>query len=875
MEGRYSVMFKATLFSVLALAFAGVSAYEFVPGVVAVPEGTASRSKIVWAADGTATNGIVSCYRQRVNLAKKPVTAKLASYLDDGGTVFVNGVPVKRRDDIAAHLVAGDNTIAVRLSNYFASSAMMYLVSCEDVEGGRFYIHSDGSVKGTVNPQPDGWQRPAFDDSSWPQVKVCGDVLAKPWAQNRELWREFTTPEEHDRLEKADAAMRSLPAGLEAEPDPVAHVVYCGSRPYIEINGKRHDAAVNICTAGDPYRDSAIVRCAQAGFEIVQLNLSMEKFYMGDDKPCAFEGLDASVERILHLDPAAYLMLGLRFGMVDWAKRNHDEQMGYASGPASPKDVDDYRGRPIRPSAASDRYRDLTLRIMREFAAYVNARPWAKRVIGIRPMSGVYGEWHPYGMFEAPDTGRRMQEKFSAHMKAKRGVEAQVPALAARRHPGCDLLDPTEDRLVLDYFEFHADVMADLLLAMADEAKRLFPERLVGAYYGYLFTSDPPEGTNALLEKLLSSPSIDFLSNPPAYSGYSRRAGGSYSPRTVPSAFRRHGKLLLLEDDSRFHHIYDWLANSGQSYATETARETEMNMRRNWLNQLFDGDGIQLIDPMEGAGQRPHAFDDPAVFKAIAESKKVLAGAGPVSVASGNDVAVVMSPRERLRQDGGRGSSFTRNLYQRTFLDLRRSGISYDLLTLEDFLSADRDDKVVLFLNAFFLTTEERARLKARMRRAGRTAIWIGPAGGVTETGFDDAAMSDLVGIEATGVARRPRIVCRDAAAKPLCEGKAYVKALDGGSRAVLVPEPLQTATEYADLLSEAGAWRYVAPGSYFRRHGDAFMFHTGTADRHAVHLPEKGVKVRELFTGAEYSGSELLLTTDGPATWLFKIERD
>ena len=198
------------------------------------------------------------------------------------------------------------------------------------------------------------------------------------------------------------------------------------------------------------------------------------------------------------------------------------------------------------------------------------------------------------------------------------------------------------------------------------------------------------------------------------------------------------------------------------------------------------------------------------------------------------------------------------------------------ILSLEDYVANPRDYRIVLFLNAFHLTGDERAALVESTRRPGMTAIWIGPAGGVTDGGFDDEAMSALTGVAATGVARRPRVVCRDPDAKRVCSGKAWAKTLAGGARSIVVPEMPAGGggigiEEYASLLREAGAWRYTAPGNYFRRHGDVFMFHTGTPGSHVIRLPGKADKVRELFTGQEFDSNELTLETDGPNTWLFK----
>lgn len=694
-----------------------------------------------------------------------------------------------------------------------------------------------------------------------------------------------TSADEIARVEEREAHANALIAQLEREPDPIARVAYRGHRPFIELNGNLMDPLVNICKVGDPYNESAIVKCSQAGFKIVQLNFFVDDLYKGEGVPCDFSSIGAAVWRLLRLDPNAYVILSPRFIMRQWAKDHPNEQVGYAAGAADPNASDEFRERVVRPSPASDQFRALALGVIGELGYYVNAQPWRKRLIGFRLSYGTYSEWHCFGMYEAPDSGLRMQEKFRAYMQAKRGIfDAQIPTIAMRRHenadtskPGLngDLLDPAEDQLVLDYYDCLANTVADLMLAMAAKARQSLPGRLIGAYYGYVYADHPPEGANGLLDKVLSDPNIDFLSNPPCYRRESRRAGGSNIARTIPSLFRRYGKLSLLEDDSRFHHIRDWLQskNDGLSLATETPQETEMVMRRNWLNQFFDGTGIQLNDPITRSGRRPHAFDDPAVFKAIAKSKAALAAAGEPAQESGNNIAVVFSARECLRRDGGKCSYFTWNLYQTSLFYLNRTGAAFDVLSLEDYIANPRNYTLVVFLNAFYLTDAERAKLVAHTRKPGMTAVWIGPAGGVTDTGFDNTAMSRLTGVTATGVARRPKIQCNDTSAirKSTPDFIFYVKTLEGGARSIIVPQMPNSAERYKAVLNEAGAWFYTAMGSYFRRHGDVFMFHTGTTGKHVIRLPVNVLKVRELYTGEEFNSNELTLQADGPATWLFK----
>ena len=873
--------------------------YEFAPEVLEPHLRDASQSKLFWAADGVVSNGAVAYFRYKFELPSVPVDASLYYYFDDKGTVYLNGHPLLRPGSYAYQfLVAGTNTIAIAMTNTVSSTAALFTLKCfdsrdESTRQAIAYVHSDASGKGTVDTPASGWEQPGFNDSAWPGVKILGDAFTDPWYGHFDI-NYHTTPEERERFAAGDYADPSLPPGLEQEPDPVARIVYRGNSPFVELNGQLHAPDFNICQTGDPYNESAIVRLAREGFDIVQLNFLAENFCRSDGS-YDFSSVDKMVRRLLEINPDAYVAISPRFMMQFWIQTNMTERVGYETGDPDVNAGDEFRMRVLRPSPASDSFRALVVDMIKKLGEYVETKPWRKRLVCFRLSYGTYTEWCYFGMYEGPDNGPRMQEKFRAYMKAKRNVDnAEIPPLASRKHEfggsadpnkNGDLLDPAEDQLVLDYYDCLINTMADFLLEMADAAKQAFPGRLVGAYYGYLYDDHPPEGATSLLDKVLSSPNVDILSCPAYYSKDGRRAGGSYVTRTIPSLFRRYGKLALLEDDSRFHHIRGWLAsqNDGLALCTETALETEMCMRRNMLNPFFDGGGIQLNDPITQSGSRPHAFDDPAVFRAITDTRAALAKAGVAASESGNEVAVVFSTREAIRRDGGKCSYFTWNLYQTSLLYLNRSGIPFDLLSLEDYIDNPRDYKVVMFLNAFYLTPDERAALVQRTRRPGMTAIWIGPAGGVTDNGFDDAAMSALTGVTATGVARRSKIVCRDSDATEynFLLGSSryyyYAKTLADGARGIIVPEmPAgSNGTDgrlYAAILKEAGAHQYVAPGSYIRRHGDVFMFHTGTNAIHTtITLPDNVVKVRELFTGTEYNSNVIPIESDGPNTWLFR----
>ena len=121
-----------------------------------------------------------------------------------------------------------------------------------------------------------------------------------------------------------------------------------------------------------------------------------------------------------------------------------------------------------------------------------------------------------------------------------------------------------------------------------------------------------------------------------------------------------------------------------------------------------------------------------------------------------------------------------------------------------------------------------------------------------------------------------PKVVCRDKDAVRVCGGKVFCRKRAGGGMALFVPKPPKSGEEYRDILVVAGAHAYVAPGSYFRRHGDVFMFNIGTKGRHVITLPEcdRGVHVVELFSGVRMPAADIAVDSDGAGTWFFKLAR-
>ena len=656
-------------------------------------------------------------------------------------------------------------------------------------------------------------------------------------------------------------------------------VVYEGHLPKISIDGKKFAPEFRLTNYDyrtDPtYDNQALRHMAKAGLKIFRMDCDIDDGYLDDGK-YDFSILDEKARHILAQVPEAYLELTVRYNMSKWCAKHPEEIIQFAGGKADPKyPGDECTGRPIRPSAASDAFHREAIRGTDALCAKVAKAKWGERVAAVRVAWGIYTEWHTFGMYEAPDTGIRMTQLFRAYLERKygkgAGEGAEVPS-AGERGKGMTLLDPVKDRRLMDYYDCHSNAASDFLLRLAREYKCRLPGRLVGAYYGYIITAHPPEGANAQLHKVLAAKEIDFLSCPPIYSGETRLAGGSNMSRSIPSTFHRYGKLMMSEDDSRFHHI------KGYAEANLTMRspqESAAVMKRNFLNQIFDGCGVQYHDPSDQYAKRPYGFDDPFVLRAICESRRAMAKIGPVPEVSGNETAVVYSERERLRRDGAKKySRLTGEMYYSFPQDLNRVGMAYDLVTLEDYLAAKTKWRNVIFVNVFYLTDEERVLLKRKVESETVNAVWIGAPGSVTDGGFSDEAMSGLTGIALAGSGKEPAVVSRDAGARLREDGG--IEKVAGAKRSVVYPHPPSGWGKIRAAMDEFGIRLDAPGGNYFRRHGDVFMYHVANKGEYELKVPDlgEGDKIVELFSGRVIESAPFKQQSTGPDTCLYKILR-
>jgi len=681
---------------------------------------------------------------------------------------------------------------------------------------------------------------------------------------------------------------------------PVSRVGYEGTLPKFYFDDAPEYPFIDLCgcafyvgpTAAwiNDYLKRSI---AAMGPRVLQVGVE-DGNYRKPDGSRDWTELDTRVQALLKDFPDAKIMPFLRFRYAGWAKAHPDECVGYDGVPLDPKTSDEWAGAPIRPSSASALLRAEILEDVRSYGAYVKSRPWNRNIVGTRIAYGVATEWFTYGTCAFPDSGVAMTKAFRCWLKERYGTEAKLqeawcdPAVTFEtaavptrsvRTSKTYFLDPVGNRRTVDFNEMSGDIMADLLEAVARETKKVLPGRLVGAYYGYILTAWPGNSANYLSERMASSGLVDFFCDMAPYSGPVRRAGGNNQQKSVTEIYRRHGRVHILEDDSRLSFSTNWAV---RHYSCLSVAEDKATLRRNILNTLFDREGYQICDPQPGKGTpgRPHCFDDPPAMEAMREAFAVLKGVASLPEDSGADVALVVGWRDKFYGDTQAGNPNTGRGWWRMYRDvpyaLHRSGAVFDMLSVEGVLASEKRYGKYVFLNAYALTDAERAGLMRLTREPGVKSVWILAPGSIVPSGFSDAAMSELVGMKLAGAGMDPKVASFDPAAKPLAlEDGGWKKDLGNGTWSYFLPALPHHADVCAALMDELGEHRYVEHGRYVRRHGDYLMLHVGEAGTHRVVLParESGRSMTELFSGATFGSGEAVVTSDGPATWMFRIK--
>ena len=529
----------------------------------------------------------------------------------------------------------------------------------------------------------------------------------------------------------------------------------------------------------------AMARCARG---YAQVGIHLYAFDVGTQGPAPewrapsfpggscfdFSTVRQRFEQVLAIDPEARFHLRVHLEMPKWWQELHPQECELA-----------HDGTRLAQSFASAIWQLQAKDFLRAYIRHLRAIGLSERVIAYQVCAGTTGEWvKPTAMAHlCGDYSRPMQQHFREWLRSAYNGDVQalreawadpevtfegagVPPPELQLGPLRRTLrtDPREQRAV-DYFRCLAELCAALVCQFCQIVKEeTVGKALAGAFFGYLlemawnagFFAEGPDSEYSSYQRsghlglraVLQCPYVDFIVSPYSY-GF-RGVGGEPAPMPPLGSVQLHGKLYIMEDDTRTH-VSAHDPNYGRARSPE---ESLALLQRNLAAALVRGHGIWWLG---GGPATPHI--DPAVEPAFGALLRRFSELGRFALeldrSSVAEVAAFLDDESLFWESARNDLSFPLVFAQRLW-GLARFGAPCDYYLLSDLLDCQVPDqyRLLIFLNAFCLEGSRRERLRQELGRRRATVLWL-YAPGYLSPSPSLAAMEDLTGFR-FGLGERP-----------------------------------------------------------------------------------------------------------------------
>jgi hypothetical protein len=604
-----------------------------------------------------------------------------------------------------------------------------------------------------------------------------------------------------------------------------------------------------------------------------------------------YSEMDRIITKVLEANPDAYFVPRVAVGApIWWMDAYSEEAVRMADGTGW---VNNDWGGTKRESFASLKWRQDAAEAMRRLIRHVYDSPYGDRVIGYHLAGGIHFEWLAWSPFMYPDTSEPMRAAFRDYVQTKYGQSEDAlrkawrdpkatfeglvcPGVAERKSGNVGVFrDPARSRYVSDYYEvFHkvgADIIESLCRVVKDESDG---KLLTIAFYGYWPDNDwAVEADQRALPQMEHSPYLDCYSAPHSYQ---RRALGQGAfMRSHPASLQLHGKLFISEDDDRTHLSRP---EPGTKWVDDLKGSVAI-MWRGFANSLTHNVGLWFVD---WHGE----FNDPILMAEIGRAKRWGDYALTLPRKRTAQVALVYAPQSDFYMTGRDMQGHTSGLDHVTvplFVgqkgELEGTGAPYDTYLIDDLADpAMPDYDCYVMLECFYLTDAQRATVRQKAMRPGKTVVWFYAPGLVTERGISIKAMSSLTGIRLalTPQSEKLRLVIKsdNPAFRPalVSQGNRLVFGVDaiqsptfrcidpqavvlgkyegsgepgmvvkkvGGCRSVYCAAPLLPAAVLRNIFRQAGVHIYSDSGDPVYANESFLAVHTATGGRKVFRLPE------------------------------------
>jgi hypothetical protein len=518
----------------------------------------------------------------------------------------------------------------------------------------------------------------------------------------------------------------------------------------------------------------AVEHFAQAGITTITLGINPAGRF--DRRENVYRVLDDQARAVLAKTP------GLRFLIIvntalraryekAWIKEHPDEVTIWPPK-MTPGD---------RAAEASTVWQEQLGREIEDLVRHVRQSDYANAVLGYF-FTGPPGEWTDYYDFSRPalDGFRKwLKDQYGEVKSLKQAWHDKKVTFETAAIPDWDtfsrgdvgvFFDPQKSRRKIDFWRYHHSVPAQAIGLFARKVKEASGgQSLVGLFHGY-FTDVEWDGNDAAphmvgqfrmrhksLAQIVEDPNVDFILAPYGYQ--ERHAGGVFDPSLVPHTMLLHGKMAVVEDDTRTHRTtphpqYQASEKLGDNFGQAKNLDESLAMLKRNFGGVFSrpGSGMWYF----GLSDRGNEwFDDPGILGCIKTLARVAREDLLGKDHGCSQVAVIGSHRSACYQAFNNLSKefVTRQLCE----NLHRLGAPFDLY-LDTDLTHPRfplnQYKLFIFLNTFYFNQQERSFICDKICADGRTVVWIWAPGMVDDEHAAVESVSKLTGIrlKAAGV---------------------------------------------------------------------------------------------------------------------------
>lgn len=599
-------------------------------------------------------------------------------------------------------------------------------------------------------------------------------------------------------------------------------------------------------------------RFVKEGFYLFQVDLFLEDCWPSEEA-FSIEPARRQIRGVLDLCPDAAVVLRWHVNAPGWWNAaNPDELTRYANGDFEPSErtqpvrymMDDLRRKP-RASLASEKWMAMARRQTEALLRGLRATAEGAALAGIHVACGVYGEWHYWGfMRNEPDTSQPMQQRFDAWRKARGREPVPVPSVEERRVLDDGIFrDPTGRRHVIDYYRCQQELVADRIVALCELVKQTWPRPLLtGTFYGYFFSmfDRPATGGHLCLDRVLASPSVDYLSAPQAYGNLFRDLGGCGISRGLTESVRLNGKLFLDEMDQT--PSWTWRNDVDTAFRLSDLDADYALLRRNVFESFTRGAGLWYYDfgPSNQAGW----WLDDRLMTEIARIKRVIDRYHERDYQPAGDVLFVFDTDVYYFTGSIQGTDRLTDVQavNRTIGHAWQAGAALETVHLRDLSKLNLERfKLIVFANTWLMTAEQRRSVREHVMAPNRQVLFQG-----VPAYCDGDKLSATFSREVTGLdlRRQPGPLFRVGDREP---------GLSRHGNTWFATTPPAAAAAWRGVFREAGAHIYVEGGDD--------VVHAGGG---VVLVHSKGGGARKI---AMRGGRTMEVTLPPKCSWVFDAD--